>query len=172
DVCSSDLLAEVLSRFQNGSSRIMLRRSSKEEGRMGKKAVTVGVSERQRGLLEGLCRAAGTSQQLAERCRIVLLSAEDETNEEQGAELGIDRQRVRRWRGRWAEAEASLADAEREKPSDKDLLALLRRVLSDEPRAGAPPKFTPEQVAEIIALACEPPGESGLPVSHWTPPEF
>ncbi|MBK8010590.1 MAG: hypothetical protein IPK13_04530 [Deltaproteobacteria bacterium] len=27
-------------------------------------------------------------------------------------------------------------------------------------------------MASIIALACEPPAESGLPVSQWTPPEL
>jgi len=27
-------------------------------------------------------------------------------------------------------------------------------------------------VAQIISLACEKPEDSGLPVSHWTPPEL
>jgi DNA-binding transcriptional LysR family regulator len=36
----------------------------------------------------------------------------------------------------------------------------------------APAKFTPEQVTGIIALARESPSDSGLPVSHWTPPEL
>ena len=35
-----------------------------------------------------------------------------------------------------------------------------------------PPKFTPEEITGIIALACESPADSGLPVSHWTPPEL
>jgi hypothetical protein len=33
-------------------------------------------------------------------------------------------------------------------------------------------KFSAEQIAGLIALACEPPADSGLPVSHWTPPEL
>ena len=41
-------------------------------------------------------------------------------------------------------------------------------VLSDEPRPGAPAKFTPEQVTQILAIACEPPAESGRPITHWT----
>jgi hypothetical protein len=45
-------------------------------------------------------------------------------------------------------------------------------VLSDEQRCGGPAKFSPEQVTAIIALACEPPADSGLPVSHWTPREL
>ena len=38
--------------------------------------------------------------------------------------------------------------------------------LSDAPRPGAPGKFTPEQVCAIIALACEAPKDSGLPISQ------
>ena len=32
--------------------------------------------------------------------------------------------------------------------------------------------FTAEQVARIIAMACQSPGEYGLPISHWTPSEL
>jgi hypothetical protein len=65
-----------------------------------------------------------------------------------------------------------LAAAEKRGASDKDLERLIIGILMDDDRSGAPPKFTPEQVAGIIALACEPTAESGLPVSHWTPPEL
>jgi len=44
--------------------------------------------------------------------------------------------------------------------------------LSDLPRSGTPPKFTAEQLVQIMAVACEAPAESGRPVSHWTPPEL
>jgi hypothetical protein len=98
------------------------------------------------------------------------MSVEGRTNIEQAANLGMDRQRVRRWRGRWAAALEGLATAEA--VSDKDLEEMILGVLRDEHRNGGVTKFSPEQVAAIIALACEPPGDSGLPVSHWTPPEL
>jgi transposase len=41
-------------------------------------------------------------------------------------------------------------------------------VLSDAPRSGNPGKFTPEQITQILALACEPPERSGRPITHWT----
>jgi putative transposase len=109
---------------------------------------------------------------VVERCRIILLSAEGWTNEAQADELGIDRQRVRRWRQRWAKARPALAAAEQRGASDKDLEKLVIGILADDDRCGAPPKFTAEQVTGIIALACELPADSGLPVSHWTPPEL
>lgn len=137
------------------------------------KAVSIAVSERQRSILERwLKNKAGTSAQLIERCSIILLSADDVSNTEQARRLGIDRQRSRRWRTRWVENQERLAEAEREGASDKDLAKLLRELLSDEPRSGAPPTFTAEQLAQIIAVACEPPAESGRPVTHWTPREL
>ncbi len=39
-------------------------------------------------------------------------------------------------------------------------------------RSGVPPKFTAEQLTQIIAVACEEPEESGRPVTHWTPREL
>ncbi len=149
----------------------MVARSSKED-RVGKKSVTVTVSTRQKQLLEPLARSRTTSQRLVERCRIILLSADEWENQGQADKLGIDRQCVRRWRHRWAKAGPALVAAEKRGASDKDLEKLIVGILTDDERSGTPPKFSPEQITGIIALACEPPADSGLPVSHWTPPEL
>ncbi|MBK8014511.1 MAG: transposase [Deltaproteobacteria bacterium] len=132
---------------------------------MGKRSVSVEMTPKQRAVLEPLTRAKVAPQRLVERCRIVLMSAEGRNNEEQADELGVDRQRVRRWRVRWVGASAALVDAENGGANGKDLEKLILGVLEDNERSGAPSKFTPEEVASIIALACEPPAESGLPVS-------
>jgi len=139
---------------------------------MRRRSVTVTVTKRQKQVLERVARTKLAPQQLVERCRIVLMSAEGRENADQADTLDVDRQRVRRWRYRWAKARESLAAAEKKRATDKDLEKLIINVLADDERCGAPPKFSPEQVAAIIALACEPPAESGLPVSHWTPPEL
>jgi transposase len=123
-------------------------------------------------MLDRWARSKKASQQLVERCRIVLLSAAGWHNEAQAEQLGIDRQRVRRWRHRWAAQMACLKAAELAGASDSDFEALLLQVLSDGERPGAPAKFSAEQVAAVLALACEPPADSGLPVSHWTPSEL
>jgi hypothetical protein len=139
---------------------------------VGTPSITVTVTTRERQILEPLARAKTAPQRLVERCRIVLLSAEGRANEAQADELGIDRQRVRRWRHRWAKARPALDAAEKREASDKDLEKLIVGILMDDERSGAPPKFTPEQITAIIALACEHPSQSGVPVSHWTPPEL
>jgi len=139
---------------------------------MGKRSVEIAVTPRQRVLLNRITRSKKAAQQLVERCRVVLLSAAGLHNEAQGEELGVDRQRVRRWRHRWARAMASLRAAEAAGATDQDLEKLIIGVLTDVTRSGAPPRFSAEQIAGIIALACEPPADSGLPVSHWTPSEL
>ena len=75
---------------------------------MGNESVVTVVTPRQRKLLEGFTRTKKAAQQLVERCRVVVLSAAGRHNEAQASELGIDRQRVRRWRHRWARGMASL----------------------------------------------------------------
>jgi putative transposase len=48
----------------------------------------------------------------------------------------------------------------------------IAEVLGDLPRPGCGGKFTAEQIAQILAVACEPPERSGRPVTHWTPREL
>lgn len=134
--------------------------------------VQVKVSDRQRLILGRWVRnRAETPYRVVERSRIVLMSADGLSNVEQAARLGVDRQRVGRWRKRWAWAQGRLAEAERAGASDKDLTKVVADVLADADRPGAPSTFTAEQLTQIIAVACEPPADSGLPVTHWTPPE-
>lgn len=115
-------------------------------------------------------RARKTEGALAERSRILLLSADGLANKEQSALLGVDVQRIRRWRNRWCDSAEQVEAAVAGGASDKEIAGLLRDLLADSPRSGTPPKFTPEQVTALLHLACEDPQDSGIPLSHWTPP--
>ena len=117
----------------------------------------VVLSERERAELERLVRAFTTGQQLALRARIVLLAGDGLNNLQIARELGVDDETPGHWRGRWLQF--------REVPLD-DLSVAAR--LTDAPREGAPAKFTPEQVCQIIAMACEKPADSGRPISQWS----
>ncbi|MBT7186527.1 helix-turn-helix domain-containing protein [Candidatus Bathyarchaeota archaeon] len=139
---------------------------------VGKSARQFELSVRQVLELERLERAHTVGQRLAERARVVLQCGKGLNNLQVAAVVGVDGQRVWRWRKRWFEASKKLAFAEAEGATDKELAALIVGTLSDAYRCGGPQKFMAEQVALIIALACEDPAESGLPVSHWTPREL
>ena len=121
-------------------------------------AASLELTTQQRQELNTLDRAHSTPQKLAERARIVLLAADgvSVSVSETARRLGIWRKTASTWRGRWREADAGKSTAER---------------LSDAPRSGAPGKFTPEQICAIIALACEDPQDSDLPLSHWSQSE-
>lgn len=135
-------------------------------------AAKTQVSGRQRKILETICRARTVAQRLVERASIVLMSSDALPDQEQAERLGVSRDTVGRWRRRWVEAQEKLAQAEHAEATDTDLKALMENILSDRARSGAPTKYTPEQITDMIALACESPKDSGLPISHWTPPEL
>jgi putative transposase len=105
------------------------------------------------------------------RARIILLAAEGYNNQHIAHQLAGHRETVRKWRNRWATAGPDLAAAASEL-DEKELSAFILEFLGDQPRSGAPGKFTAEQICQIVALACEPPEEYGRPVTHWTPPEL
>jgi putative transposase len=138
---------------------------------LAQQAMKVALTVKQRAIIERLARSRTEPQRLVERAQIVLRSANGELCVEQAQALGVDAQRVQRWRRRFARSHDALASAERS-DDESDLENKIREVLSDNYRSGTPPKFTPEQVTSIIALACHEPSELDLPLSHWTPDEL
>ena len=86
------------------------------------------------------------------RAAIVLAAAAGQDNTAIAAAGGVCTDTVRKWRRRFAEG--GLAG------------------LNDAPRSGRPPVFTAADRAEVIALACALPAESGVPLSRWSGPDL
>ena len=113
----------------------------------------IELSEDQRRELTGVVRAGRSEQRLALRARIVLHAARGHPTTVIASALGVCEDTVRKWRHRWCLTPglASLGDAK---------------------RSGRPPVFSPVQIAEVKALACQPPAASGLPLSRWSCPDL
>jgi transposase len=137
----------------------------------GPRPVSLEVTPRQQQLLEQIVRRASSPQSEATRAKIILAAASGLNNQAIADRLGLDVQTVRTWRGRWAEAADRLAAIETEGDAAA-LRAAVHELLRDAPRPGAPGTFTPEQICQIVAVGCEPPADSGRPVTHWTPTEL
>jgi transposase len=135
------------------------------------KAAKVTITERQHEILLTLRNATTAPAHLRQRAAVILLAFGGLRNEEIADQIGLGRFPVGRWRRRWAKAWSGLIDLEC-RETKADLRRALEAVLSDAPRPGAPGKFTPEQVTQILALACEPPSKSGRPITHWTAQEL
>ena len=69
---------------------------------LGAQAAKIDLSVKQRLIVERLARSKTEAQRLVERAQIVLRSANGELCVDQARALGIDAQRVRRWRKRFA----------------------------------------------------------------------
>ena len=139
----------------------------------GRQPPPISLTAVERELLQQLVRRHKTPRQIALRARIVLGIDKNGWNNSQAARhLRLKRDTVILWRGRWLENAGRLGAAQRADAAPRDLEELVFEILWDRDRPGTPPKFTPEQVAQILALACETPEESERPVSHWTPREL
>ncbi len=86
------------------------------------------------------------------RARIVLAAAAGCPNAVIAARLGIHVDTVRKWRRRFCQH--GLAG------------------LTDRPRSGRPRGFSAAQVAEVKALACQLPAETGTALARWSCPEL
>jgi transposase len=102
----------------------------------GPKAVSLELTEAERAELRRLLRRRGVGQALAQRIRVVLACAEPgATNPGVAAALGVSRQTVATWRGRFAEHRLE--------------------GLVDAPRSGAPRTIGDEAVERLVALTLE-----------------
>ena len=134
-------------------------------------AAKVVITERQQMVLQALAFSRSCPQGLAHRAEIILLAFEGFRNEAIAEKLGCERHGIGIWRRRWQRAFQQLTVIEcTEKPPA--LREAIAEVLGDLPRAGCGGKFTAEQIAQVLAVACEPPEKSGRPVTHWTPREL
>ncbi|MEV6805194.1 IS630 family transposase [Streptomyces sp. NPDC051132] len=113
-------------------------------------AVVLTASERHR--LKKMAHGHKTPHQARQRATIVLLAARGCPNARIAAQTRMHVDTVRTWRGRFTAG--GLA------------------ALSDRRRSGRPPSFTPLQVAEVKALACQLPAETGPPLSRSSCPEL
>lgn len=133
----------------------------------GPNPVSIDLSPRQREALHRMMRRQLAPQRLVRRARIVLEADQGASNTAIADRLQINRDTVITWRRRYAEAQPDLKDLPPEK-----LGAAIEALLADQPRSGAPPTFSAEEVVQIMALACRDPQTTGRPISHWTSAEL
>jgi transposase len=106
----------------------------------------------ERKTLRKRARGAKTPYRDRLRAQIVLAAARGQGNARIAADLGVTADTVRRWRGRFARHGLG--------------------GLKDRPRPGRPRRISELTRAAIVALACQLPAATGVPLSRWTGPEL
>ena len=134
---------------------------------MARIAAKVVLSDKQEQLLYSLSNSRTISVHLKIRATIVLHCAMEKTNLEIMVDTGIHKKTISKWRNRWIDNKENLSLIDSQ---EKGIAyqRLIEKMLSDEPRCGAPSKFTAEQICLIINVSCESPEENDLPLSHWS----
>ena len=117
----------------------------------------IELTSQEEAELKKLIRRHSTAQNIVKRARIILLANSNElSNTEIATKVHMNKCDVTRWTKRWKE---------------KATVSVEQRLI-DAPRSGAPDRITAEQWCQIIAIACEPPEDHGIPITHWTHKEL
>lgn len=132
----------------------------------------LSLPNRLKAILRRLVNGHKIEHRLRQRGQIILLLTKGETPTQIARSLGITPHPVYKWRKRWEESAEQLAPFAQGQGSEKEARAAIQSALADAPRSGKPADFSAEVITQLIALACESPGESGYPISHWTPREL
>ena len=134
---------------------------------MGIRTETPSLSKKQAVLLNQIESSRTERSDHSIRASIVLMASNGKTNKQIAKVLHMHRGTAEKWRHRWIKEHDRLAYADVRETGIMYKRFILT-VLSDNARDGAPCKFTPEQLCQIINVACETPEDAGLPLSHWS----
>lgn len=134
---------------------------------MSGKAAKVHCTEKQLKILEQIIKSDCSKMRLITRAKIIWHAFYGKRNDEICVLVGLDVRQVGVWRKRWKLSFDALVAIECCE-THAQLMRSIEEVLSDAPRSGRRPTFTPEQVTQILAVACEDPALSDRPVSLWT----
>jgi transposase len=115
-------------------------------------AVPVMLSAGERKRLKKRARGARTAHRDWLRAQIVLAAARGRASARIAADLRVSVDTVRKWRGRFAA---------------RGLAGLV-----DLPRSGRPRRISALERAAVVALACQLPAATGVPLSRWSGPEL
>jgi transposase len=115
-------------------------------------AVLVTLTAAERKALKKRIRGTRTAWRDRLRAQIVLAAAMGRSNARIARDLRISQDTARKWRGRFA---------------DRGLEGL-----GDLPRPGRPRQISAQVRAAVVALACQLPAVTGVPLAHWTGPEL
>jgi hypothetical protein len=134
---------------------------------MSGKAAKIRLTEKQEDILQQIMRSTTAPKRLFQRVGLILLAFVGTLNVTIAEEIGLARKQVGLWRRRWQQSFDALVAIEC-RESHAALRRAIEEVLSDAPRSGSPGTFTAEEVTQILAVACEPPSQSGRPIETWT----
>jgi len=131
----------------------------------GPKPTPIQLTVKLKEVLEQISRCYTQPHWLVLRAKIVLQAATGAGNTAIARRLDTTPDTVRKWRARWLVVAPRLTAAE--PLAEPELRALVHGALADAPRPGAPDTFTPEQLVQVITVACEDPRASGRESSQW-----
>lgn len=138
---------------------------------MSGKAAKTPLTTTMHEILSQLSTSRSVGFAIRTRAKMILLAFQKQSNQRIARQLECSAKVVGKWRRRWQNSYGALLAMQ----FTERLRAFRRAIiecLSDAPRSGSPGTFSAEQILGLIAIASEPPEQSGRPVTDWTGQEL
>ena len=136
------------------------------------KSPPIAVSEQQKEILAKITRQSTADFREVNRASLILEIEKGESNPKIAKITRCSVDKVKHWRYKWLDNQETLIKVETEHRDTNKLEEIIREILKDNPRPGAPPTYSSEQYCQILAVALEHPEESGRPISQWSSREL
>ena len=135
-------------------------------------APAITLTAKQETMLTKISSSRSLPKSLITRAQIILYASKGIQNKDISPKVSLSRVMVGVWRKRWSAIQPILLAMENEGEEDVKYKEKIREILSDNEKPGVPPKFTAEQICQVLSVACEKPEDSNLPLSHWSRPSL
>ncbi len=136
-------------------------------------ALPLTVIKRIHTIIEKESKKDKINVSLKKRLLIILSGIQGKSKYSTAKGLGVSKIMINQWRRRWSESKSEIEQAIENGCSsrpikDHEILKMIKEVLSDKPRSGAPKLITMESEELIVALACDKPTNHDIEMSQWT----
>ena len=132
------------------------------------KSTPIIISEKQQKILYKITRQGTADYREVSRASLILEIGNGKPNYKIAQTMNCSIPKVAHWRLKWLENQVLLNQIEADIEKKKELEKSIRHVLKDKARPGAPSTYSSEEYCQILAIALEPPEESGRPISQWS----
>lgn len=128
----------------------------------------ITISEQQKEVLSRITRQRTADFREVDRAQLILKIGMGQPNAKIAKIMNCGIPKVRHWRINRLQNQTLINQIETDPEKNNQIEKTIRRILSDNPRLGAPATYSSEEYCQILAIALETPEESGRPISQWS----
>ena len=118
------------------------------------------------GYLKHWIKSGNTPQKICFRCELILCYLKRSHTQLVALDMKCNWSTAHKWINRWKNEIPKIFEAWDQ--DDFNPKNAIYAILQDSKRSGPKPKYTKDQIAQMVAIACLKPEKFNRPITHWT----